>query len=437
MNNQKVHILFWLKRSKKTSDGTCPLYARITIEGEEEPLSLGIKIKPQFWDTNIKRDTESSATARENNLKISKADVDLDTHLKILRSKHEKITPLMLKNAYLGLPLDYIGPVQKSMEIEKKPTLLKVFDDFIKRFEKLVKKKDRSNDTLKHWRSAKKKVISFIKFQYEAKDFELENITYSFAEKFFDYMTLEVDKPISAVTAKGYIKKLKQILEGCAKNKLIPLNPIKAFVCYGGDKEIEPLEFYQVNSIYRKDLPINRLSEVRDAFIFQCFTGFAYQDIYALTPENIIEVGVNRERWLIKERGKTKVTEMVPILPIIEELINKYNGHQYCVKNNLLIPVNSNTRYNGYLKEIATLCGINRELHTHLARHTFADMMLNLGVPLEDVSKMLGHKSIRTTERYCRVRKSRISESMNRVRSKLFNDQGHLISSYPSHVLAV
>jgi len=90
MNNQKVHILFWLKRSKKTSDGTCPLYARITIEGEEEPLSLGIKIKPQFWDTNIKRDTESSATARENNLKISKADVDLDTHVKILRSKHEK-----------------------------------------------------------------------------------------------------------------------------------------------------------------------------------------------------------------------------------------------------------------------------------------------------------------------------------------------------------
>jgi site-specific recombinase XerD len=153
----------------------------------------------------------------------------------------------------------------------------------------------------------------------------------------------------------------------------------------------------------KKKLPIARLSEVRDAFIFQCFTGIAYQDIYNLTPENIILVGRDRQRWLIKDRGKTEVSEMVPILPIIEDLIEKYRSHDYCVEYNKLIPINSNTRYNGYLKEIAAICGVNRELKTHLARHTFADIVLNNGASLEDVSRMLGHKSMRTTQRYATV----------------------------------
>jgi site-specific recombinase XerD len=436
MNNQKVRLLFWLKKAKKTNDGKAPLYLRITIDGEVEPMSLGIKIKPEYWDAEIKRDTEPCITAKENNLQISKVESDLNTHLSILRSQHEVITPLMLKNAFLGLPLTYNGVIPKGATIEK-PTLLKSLEEFIIRFNKMVKLGHRSNETLKHWRTTSKKIKGFIRFQYRQSDMDLPSIKYSFAEKFFDYMTLELDKPICDVTAKGYIKKLKQILEGCAKNNIIPFNPIKSFVCYGPSKEIEPLEFEQVNAIYRKHIQIKRLEEVRDAFIFQCFTGFAYQDIYVLSPDNIIEAGINKERWLIKERGKTGVTEMVPILPIVEELITKYKDHPICIKNGVLLPINSNTRYNGYLKEIAAICGINRELHTHLARHTFADMMLNLGVPLEDVSKMLGHKSIRTTERYCRVKKHRISESMGKVRDRLFSIEGNLVSSYPSYVEAI
>src|SRR5690606_36635487 len=157
---------------------------------------------------------------------------------------------------------------------------------------------------------------------------------------------------------------------------------------------------------------------------------FAYQDIYDLTPENIVLVGRKKERWLVKHRGKTDVGEMVPILPIVEELIAKCRNHPYCITDNKLIPVKSNYRYNSYLKEIADLCEIRditgniRKLDTHDARHFFADMMLNNGVPLEDVSKMLGHKSIRTTMRYCRVRKSRISESVARVKQKLFTKSG-------------
>jgi len=152
----------------------------------------------------------------------------------------------------------------------------------------------------------------------------------------------------------------------------------------------------------------------------------AFQDVFALTEANIIKVGKEGERWLIKDRGKTGVSEMVPILPIIDELIEKY-AHHSCLKiSNHLIPVNSNTKYNAYLKELADICGITRELNTHLARHTFADMMLNNGVPLEDVSKMLGHANIRTTQKYCRVQKSRISSNMGKVKEILFTSSGKL-----------
>lgn len=138
-------------------------------------------------------------------------------------------------------------------------------------------------------------------------------------------------------------------------------------------------------------------------------------------------MGVNGERWLIKKRGKTDVSEMVPILPIIEELIKKYENHPCRILHNRLIPIFSNANYNGYLKEIAAICGINRELKTHLARHTFADIIINvLGMDLEDLMRMLGHKNIRTTQRYVKIRKIRISRNIGKTMKILFDKHGKL-----------
>lgn len=424
-SNQTLHVMLWLKKAKATKDGKAPIYARITIDGESDEISLSRKAHPKHWDTEIKRVTDPSQDARATNLKIAQIEADLDAHFKVLQKDYEKITPAMLKNAYLGLPLMYTGEAKNSSEI-KIPTLIDAFDAFIKQFTKLVEKKQRSKETLKHWHSAKNKIVEFLPFQYKCTDIDLLEVKYSFAENFYNYFTLELEEPISELTAKGYIKKIKQILKECVKKELIPTNPIADFTCGGGVKEIEPLEFTQVQAILQKEIELERLDQVRDAYIFQCFTGFAFQDIYALSPENIVLVGKNAERWLIKDRGKTGVSEMVPILPIVEEIINKYKDDPYCKKNNLLLPINSNSKYNGYLKEIATICDIKRDLNTHLARHTFADMMLNNGVPLEDVSRMLGHKSIRTTQRYCKVRKIRISQSMNMIRYKMFTKDGKL-----------
>ena len=423
-SNQKLLIMFWLKKSKATKkDGTAPLYARVTIDGEDEEISTSIKIRPEHWDTDAKRHTEPTTEGRKTNLEIAQAEIDIDRFFKVLQTQHDSVTPLMVKHAYL----EYKHPSKKV--IEPPPvdhTLIEQFDQFIIKFKKQVDKGFRSNETLKHWKTAKGKTVQFLNHDLQIADIALSQIKYAFAEEFFDFHTLDAEETISEVTAKGYLKKIKQILKGCASRDLIPKNPIQDYCCAAEEKEIEPLEMFEVQKILNKELPINRLSEVRDAFIFQVFTGFAFQDLYGLTPDNIVLVGNNAERWLIKDRGKTGVLEMVPILPIIEDLINKYKNHLYCRANNVLIPVNSNERYNGYLKEIATICGLKRDLNTHLARHTFADIMLNAGVPLEDVGRMLGHKSIRTTQRYCRVRKPRISENMEMAKQILFTQTGQL-----------
>lgn len=424
-SNQKLSLLFWLFKAKATKDGKAPLYCRITIDGKDTDVSLSRKIHPNFWDVEHKKDTQPGTEAKKTNAKIDQAKVDLERHFIVLQSQHEDITPSMLKHVYLGrvnTPSAEAAPVDK-VEV---PTILQAFDRFIATFKKKVDKKNRSEGTLRHWKTTKTKILDFVKFKYKAEDMPLPELRYDFAEDFYDYLTLEVDYPLAENTANTHIKKTKQILKACRKRGLITQNPIEDFSCGGNDPEVMPLELYQVEQIYLKKITIKRLSEVRDAFIFQCFTGFAYQDIYALSPENIIKVGSAGERWLIKDRGKTEVTEMVPILPIVEELIKKYEKDPYCLAKNCLIPINSNTRYNAYLKELADLCGIQRELKTHLARHTFADIMLNNGAPLEDVQRMLGHKSIRTTQRYAKVRKPRISENMTKVKSALFTEIGKL-----------
>jgi site-specific recombinase XerD len=312
-NNQKLTILFWLRKGKTTKDGKAQLYARVTIDGKDDDISLGKKVHPDDWD----------------------------------------------------------------VEPKQQHTLIGAVNDFIEKFEKQTEKNLRSKDTLRQWLTTRNKIQAFLLFKYKAKDIALYEIKYAFAEDFYDYLTLEVDYPLDDVTAKKHIKKTKQILAGCVTRESIENNPLQQYKCGGENKLVMPLEFDDVMKLYKKEIQNDRLAEVRDAFIFQCFTGFAYQDVYALSPSHITKVGSKGERWLQKDRGKTKVLEMVPLLPVAEEIIARYSNHPYCRIKNCLLPINSNARYNNYLKELAVICDIDRELNTHLAHHTFADMMLN------------------------------------------------------------
>jgi site-specific recombinase XerD len=426
-SNQKLSLMFWLFKAKATKkDGKAPLYVRITIDGLDDELSLSCKVLPEHWNSQFKRVSKSEPDSKKINSAIDQARVDLERLFVVLQHEYEDITPLMLKRFYKGLP-PIIVEAKPEDAPQEQHTLLKEFDAFIRIFKQKVEQGLRSDGTLSHWGTTKDKVASFIAAKYGLEDIPLCDIKYEFADHFYNYLTLEAKKNVGEATANTHVKKAKQILIACSKSGKIEKNPIAEFICTEEVKDVPPLEWEELITIIKKDIQIPRLAQVRDAFVFQCFTGFAYQDLYGLSPENIIIVGRERKKWLIKERGKTKVGEMVPILPIVSDIIEKYKTNEYCMEYNKLIPVNSNTRYNGYLKELAAICGINRELKTHLARHTFADIALNNGAPLEDVSRMLGHKSMRTTQRYAKVRKPRIAKNMAIVEAELFDEAGRLI----------
>lgn len=427
-SNQKLSLLFWLFKAKAgKKDGKAPLYCRPTIDGDSTEISLSYKVLPEHWDTTHDKVSSDNPDYDEINCKIDEVKVDLKRVFKTLQLQYETITPAMLKRAYKGYEPVEVKPVVLDIQ-EKEFFLLEEINQFIIKFKEKVDKKKRKKGTYTHWKTTRNKIKEFISVKYDLEDIPLSSIRYEFAENFFDYMTLEAKKPLADATANTHIKKLKQILIAADNKDKIRKNPIAAYVCTNEEKYVHPLEWDQIISIYQKEFKINRLAEVRDAFIFQCFTGFAFGDISKLSMENIEVVGQGRKRWLIKDRQKSEVSEMVPILPIIEDLIEKYKDHPYCIEKNRLIPIKSNTKYNGYLKEIADLCGIQKDLKTHLARHTFADIMLNNGFHLEDVSRMLGHKSIRTTQKYCRIRKPRIEETMRKVEKRIFKN-GRLVAT--------
>lgn len=425
-SNQKLTLLFWHRKSKADNNGNAPIICRISIDGEEEELSIGRKVHLNNWDAENKIATGGCTEEKKTNLKIAQVTGDLERHFTVLQLEYEYISPLMLKNVYKGLPAEHQKGKPKPLA-QKYVTLLEVADTHIHEFSKMVDKGIRSKETLKQWKATRKKIIEFLKFEYEAADMDISEITYSFATKFYKYLTIDRAKILQEAAAKKQIKNIKQLLTSAENSNLLVKNPIQKFRCGGDETDVPPLEFHQVKTIWTKEIGIQRLAEVRDAFIFQCFTGFAFQDVYVLSEENIAKVGIGGEPWLIKDRGKTGVSEMVPIMPIVEEILQRYSQHPCRKVYGRLIPVNSNARYNGYLKELAAICGINRELNTHLARHTFADIMLNIfGFSLEEVSKMLGHKSIRTTQRYAKVRKHKISQTWAKVRKIGFTKDGRL-----------
>jgi site-specific recombinase XerD len=174
----------------------------------------------------------------------------------------------------------------------------------------------------------------------------------------------------------------------------------------------------EIQTIINKDFKIERVAMVRNIFVFSCFTGLAYIDVNQLT-KNHISLGIDGDKWIFKNRQKTDTASKIPLLPMAQEIINKYANHPVCINEDRLLPIFSNQKMNAYLKEIADICEINKDLTFHIARHTFATTVtLSNGVPLETVSKMLGHTNLKTTQHYAKILDRKISEDMMILKSK-------------------
>jgi len=408
--NEDLSILFWLWRQKASKDGMAPIYVRITIKGDRDGFSSGKKIHPDFWDEEMATANRTCPDSKFINSYITKTKAELERHYNQLAATHDKITAAMIKEAYMP------------KEVSKK-TLMQAFKLHNDEFAELVKKKKKSKGTLVRYERLKEKTEQFLKTKHNTSDITLDEIQVGLAANLYHYLLIN---DIGENTAMKYVKTLKQIVKRAVTEGWIKQNVLTGFKCTYVDPDRETLEQHEILEMYNKELPVKRLAEVRDVYVFCCFTGYAYETVYNLEPENIFK-GLDGKLWITKDRQKTGVEETVPLLPIALEIIGKYKNHPYCLAENKLLPVNSNFRYNAYLKELAVICGISKDLTTHTARHTFATTVtLENDVPIETVGKMLGHKDLRSTQKYAKITKRKISNNMKSLEGKLFNANGEL-----------
>jgi integrase len=402
--NQTFSILFWLNKAKMNKQGLIPIWIRITVDGKRAECSTQKQIHPKFWDTESNQVSEKFSESRSINDYLTLVRAELLRHYNILLSSKAVVTAEDVKNSYKGIK-------------EIKKTFLQLFQQFNRQLLERREIDDLSEGRHKRFEILIGKCEAFIKYRFKRTDIILEEVKLNFIVEFEHY--LRTVNKIGHNTSMKYAKDLKQVMKYGVMLEYLPTNPFEHFKCSYRKVKREFLDQDELDKLYKKEFSIKRLEEVRDCYLFSCYTGYAYSDAEALTPDNIA-IGIDGEKWIIRNRIKTDTTENVPLLPIPLEIIEKYKKHEYCKTYNRLLPMNSNQRYNAYLKEISDLCGIKKKLTTHTARHTFATTVLLINdVPMETAMELLGHTDIRTTQIYGKVVQKKVSTDMQKLKDKL------------------
>lgn len=271
-----------------------------------------------------------------------------------------------------------------------------------------------------------KHLQEFIQWKYNLSDISITKIDYAFVTEFEFY--LRSVKKCNNNTAVKYVRDFRKIIKICLDNDWMEKDPTTRYE--GKMKEVERdfLTEEELSRIYKKRFSSERLTLVKDIFIFSCYTVVAYVDVKGLKKDHLA-IGIDGEKWIFKNRQKTDTKSKIPMLPIAQEIIQKYANHPRCLNEDAILPILTNLKMNSYLKEVGDLCDISKEITFHMARHTFANSVtLTNGVPIETVSKMLGYKNIQTTQHYAKVLDKKVSEDMQILRDK-FNSCNQKIKS--------
>ena len=397
-------VVFYLRSNYVNKEGKTSVMLRIYLNNERLSLgSTGISVKSSQWDKEKERIKGRTTEALNTNLQLDNIASGLQSIFRRIEMS-DVVSLERIKSEFLG----------KKEEID---TLMQLFEkhngDVAKQVGVSVGKA-----TLQKYNVCKRHFSEFLEKQYKRSDLKLTELTYVVIREFDLYLRTEVGQ--NANTATKTMKTFKTITLLGQKMGVLLHDPFMNHRFH-----IEPvnrgfLTDEEILLIANKDLGISRLELVRDIFIFSCFTGLAYIDVSNLTPDHIVTLG--DKQWIMTQRQKTSVETNVLLLDIPKAIIAKYGGKTY--RNGKLFPMLTNQKTNSYLKEIADICGIKRNLTFHLARHTFATMSLSKGVPMESVSKMLGHTNIRTTQIYARITNKKIEHDMEELADKLdkFND---------------
>lgn len=382
-------------------NGKAPIYGRITVNKQRAEFAIGRNVEPDLWNIEKCKVESGTKDAREINSYLDFIKSNLLLKKREFEEKGRPITAHDLKNVHLGI------------DIEDK-TILQVFQEHNERVEGLINK-DFAPGTVERYKTCYKHVQDFIKTKYKRTDVSLSDVTPMFVTE-FDYY-LKTTRKCCNNTAVKYIKNFKKIVRIALANGWLKRDPFANIKFRLDDVDLAYLDEDELNTLIKKEFAIERMQQVKDVYLFCCFTGLAFVDVSSLRAEDIITK--DYQLWIKKQRQKTKNWCHIPLLAPAIKILEKYKSNPGCKKKGLLLPVLTNQKMNAYLKEIADITGINKHLSTHTARHTFATTVtLSNQVSMEVVSKMLGHSSVNMTKKYARVVDDLIKKDMQKIVGK-------------------
>ena len=401
MKRDSFRVLFFLKKTKLLKNGEASVCMRITVNGTRVENNIRKSIDPALWSQAKETARGKSRRACDLNTYIEEARIKLYQIFCELEQQNRPVTAHLLQELFFGQ--------EKPKEVR---TLLGTMQEHNDQCRALVGT-DYVLITVRRYESCRRYLAELIRQRYGKEDLPLAKVNGELVRAFAFH--LKTEKGCQQNTVIRYMKCLKKITNLARANDWMAKDPFLGIRFHEKEVVREFLTMDELQTIYRKEFPLERLTLVRDVFIFAAFTGLAFIDVQQLAPEHIVRDN-NGNLWIRKPRQKTKNMCNIPLLDIPQEILRKYADHPTCRKKGVLLPVPCNQKMNSYLKEIADICMIRKNLTTHCARHSYAtSVCLANGVSLENVAKMLGHSNIKMTQHYARVLDSSILRDMMQV----------------------
>lgn len=401
MKRDSFRVLFFLKKTRLLKNGEASVCMRITVDGTRVENNIRKSIDPALWSQAKETARGKSRRACDLNTYIEEARIKLYQIFCELEQQNRPVTAHLLQELFFGQ--------EKPEEVR---TLLGTMQEHNDQCRALVGT-DYALITVRRYESCRRYLAELIRQRYGKEDLPLAEVNGELVRAFAFY--LKTEKGCQQNTVIRYMKCLKKITNLARANDWMAKDPFLGIRFHEKEVVREFLTMDELQTIYRKEFPLERLTLVRDVFIFAAFTGLAFIDVQQLAPEHIVRDN-NGNLWIRKPRQKTKNMCNIPLLDIPQEILRKYANHPTCRKKGVLLPVPCNQKMNSYLKEIADICMIRKNLTTHCARHSYAtSVCLANGVSLENVAKMLGHANIKMTQHYARVLDSSILRDMMQV----------------------
>lgn len=397
-------LVFYISRTRPKTNGECPIYMRITINGDRVNFPIKRHILPELWSTERNEMIGRTQEAQVFNKYLEAIRLRTNKLYNELLVDHAEITPPLLRDAILGV------------NTARGKTIISVWNDYVERLESLVGI-ETSYANMQKYRTARGHFQDFLKFKYRIHDVSIKRIDHRMIEGFEDY--LRTQRGCGYNTSIKFLQNLKRIVMDCIRNGWLQKNPFANKSLTLKEVARPYLNEEELQRILALEIKIERLDRIRDFFLFACFTGLSYSDVKKLKREEV--EFTSDGYWIKTRRTKTGVTTNVPLLEVPWKILMKYNPHfEDLFPSDKMLPIMSNQKLNSYLKEIADLSHITKPLTFHTARHTFATTVTLLnGVPIESVSKMLGHKNITSTQHYARIVDQKVGQDMKILASRL------------------